>query len=77
MFACTNDGNSRAASRRQEEPKSVRKKGDATGGKSAGDKGREGDKGQIFGGDDKVQVKNHREDALMCCLQKRELEAPV
>ena len=54
MFASTNDSNGRAASRCQEEPESVRKKGDATGGKSVGDKGGEGDKGQIFGGDDKV-----------------------
>lgn len=60
-----------AASGCQVETERVRKKGDATGGKS------EGDKGAIFGGDDKVQVKNCRGDALMYCLQKRELEAPV
>lgn len=30
----------------------------------------DGDKGVIFGGDDKVQGKNQRGfDALMCCLQ--------
>lgn len=37
----------------------------------------EGDKGQKLGGNDQVQVKKFRGNALMCCLQQRQLEAPV
>lgn len=76
----TNDGNDRAANRQQVETKSLKESGriemlleKVPESQGRAERETDRDKGQIFGGNNKVQGKNRRGDALMCCLLKGSL----